>query len=71
MADKTMQKEKYVARKINQVMYSPYYDRPSKLWYGVNGKLTESRWKTYQGNYPASNIAVNRQSKIGPGSDWI
>jgi hypothetical protein len=70
-ADKTLQGSHYLAKRVNQVMYSPYYDRPDRLWHGVHGNLVEGRWKTYQGPHPAANTSVNRQSKVGPGSDWI
>jgi len=71
VADRTLQGLGYLARRVTQVMYSPYYDHPDRNWHGVNGKLVEARWKTYQGNQPAANTAINRQAKVPPGSDWL
>jgi len=70
-ADRTLQGNKYLARKVTNVVENQYYTRPDRQWYGVNGRLESAKWKTYQGNYPASNIGITRAAKNPPGSDWL
>ncbi|MCB1712291.1 MAG: hypothetical protein KDH96_07400, partial [Candidatus Riesia sp.] len=35
----------------------------SRLWYDINGRYTETMYKYYQDNIPASNVAINRHAK--------
>ena len=41
--------------------------RNNRRWYGVNGRILSTRFITHQPNIPASNSALNRNSKIPPG----
>lgn len=41
----------------------------NRLWYDVNGRYTESRYKYQQQNYPATNVAINRSAKT-TNPDW-
>lgn len=43
---------------------------PDRLWHGVAGKLLDARWKTYQPDIPAANLAINRQAKTPPTYWW-
>lgn len=45
-------------------------DVVDRLWHGVAGKLVNSRFSNYQPNLPASNISVNRASKVPPEAPW-
>lgn len=42
-----------------------------RMWHGVAGKLMHEKWKTYQPNMPAANVAQNRQTKTPPSSYWF
>jgi hypothetical protein len=44
--------------------------RPVRLWYGVNGKMKDSRFISYQKNHPASNTSTNRSAKIQADPNW-
>jgi hypothetical protein len=44
--------------------------RPSRMWYGVSGKIRDTRFITHQGNHPASNTSTNREAKIQPDHNW-
>lgn len=67
-ADKTLLGARGVALRYDST--KNITDVVDRLWHGVAGKLIDSRWSTYQANMPAANIAVNRQGKVPPGSDW-
>jgi hypothetical protein len=60
---------KYLGAVVNEYIIKDY--TPTRLWYGIHGKLLESKWATYQGNYPSANAAINRQAKVPPGTDWF
>lgn len=60
---------KYLGAVINEFIIKDY--TPTRLWYGIHGKLVESKWATYQGDYPSANAAINRQAKVPPGTDWF
>ena len=70
-ADRAIQGSAYLAKKVTEQIVSTRYDRPSRQWYGVNGKLIESRFKYWQRDHPASNSALNRQAKNPPSAWWI
>lgn len=70
-ADRTLLKNGYLAKKVNNVIESTHYARPVRQYFGVHGRLENAKWKTYQGNMPASNIGITRAAKIPPGTDWI
>jgi hypothetical protein len=70
-ADRTLQGKKYLAKKITNAVESTYYTRPDRQWHGVHGRLENTKWKTYQGNFPASNIGITRAAKVPPGTDWL
>jgi len=65
-ADKTLFGNKLLVQKIDNAKVSNYYDRPDRLWHGVNGKLVSERFKTYQPDIPAANSDLNRAAKVKP-----
>lgn len=44
----------------------PYTDIPNRLWWGINGRLVDRRFRTYQPNLPASNVATKRKAEVPP-----
>jgi len=58
-----------LAMRYAETMLTPR--KGTRLWFGVAGQLRNFLDQTYQGNYPAANIYINRQAKVPPDSIWI
>lgn len=44
--------------------------RTPRLWFGVNGRLRDQRFVTYQTSSPGSNTELNRTAKVPPDIWW-
>jgi len=69
--DKVFSGKKLLINIIQEAFTSAYYDRPSRLWFNVSGKIIDNRFKKYQPNLPVANVTLTRQAKIGSNSPYF
>jgi hypothetical protein len=67
-AEKAIFGDKTIAMRYSDTNITSY--TPDRMWYGVAGQVLNQKWQSYQGNYPGSNTAINRKTKISPSAYW-